>query len=481
MELKSSSSCIVLYPSPGIGHLVSMVELGKLILSHHPDSFSQIIILITTAPHLDTAATAPYMSSVSATTPSITFHQLPTPPLPPNYAPSVIGLDFELIGLNNSNVHQALETISSTQFKIKAFIMDFFCNAAFKVSSELNIPTYYFFTTAASNLSALLYFPTLHQKVTVNLKDYNDFVYYPGVPPIFSTDNAITVLDRSTMEYKYFMGTATQMAKADGIIINTFQSLEPRAITAISDGLCIPDGPTPPIYCIGPLIAGKQVASEENECLVWLNSQPSKSVVFLCFGSLGVFGEEQLKEIAEGLENSEHRFLWVVKYPPPLRASKDKSMLAPQEHDLSTVLPQGFLERTKGRGLVVNSWVPQVAVLNHDSVGGFVTHCGWNSILEGVCAGVPMIGWPLYAEQRTNRVLMVEELRVGLGLVESDGGRFVSSAELEKCVRELMDSDTGKKLRHRVGELRDAAKVAMSDEDGSSRIALAKLITKWKE
>lgn len=271
------------------------------------------------------------------------------------------------------------------------------------------------------------------------------------------------------------------MAKADGIIINTFQSLEPRAITAISDGLCIPDGPTPPIYCIGPLIAGKQVASEENECLVWLNSQPSKSVVFLCFGSLGVFGEEQLKEIAEGLENSEHRFLWVVKYPPPLRASKDKSMLAPQEHDLSTVLPQGFLERTKGRGLVVNSWVPQVAVLNHDSVGGFVTHCGWNSILEGVCAGVPMIGWPLYAEQRTNRVLMVEELRVGLGLVESDGGRFVSSAELEKCVRELMDSDTGKKLRHRVGELRDAAKVAMSDEDGSSHIALAKLITKWKE
>lgn len=129
----------------------------------------------------------------------------------------------------------------------------------------------------------------------------------------------------------------------------------------------------------------------------------------------------------------------------------------------------------------MNSWVPQVAVLNHYSVGGFVTHYGWNSILEGVCAGVPMIGWPLYAEQRVNRVLMVEELRVGLGLVESDGEKFVSSDELEKGVRELMDSDNGKRLRNRVVELRDAAKAAMSDEDGSSRIALAKLITKWKE
>ncbi|KAL8095835.1 UDP-glycosyltransferase 88B1-like [Apium graveolens] len=469
MEL-NSSSCIVLYPSPGIGHLVSMVELGKLILCHHPESFSKIIILITNAPHLDTRATAPYMSSVSATTPSITFHHLPTPPLPPNYAPSVIGLDFELIGLNNPNVRQALETISSTQFKINAFIIDFFCDAAFKVSSALGIPTYYFFTTAASNLSALLYFPTLHQKVTVNLKDYNDFVHYPGVPPIFSTDNAITVLDRSTMEYKFFMRTAVQMAKADGIIINTFHSLEPRAITALSDGLCIPDGPTPPIYCIGPLITGEQVASEEHECLVWLNSQPSKSVIYLCFGSLGVFGEEQLKEIAVGLENSKHRFLWVVKNLP-----------SKQDIDPITMLPQGFLERTKGRGLVVKSWVPQVAVLNHNSVGGFVTHCGWNSILEGVCAGVPMIGWPLYAEQRTNRVIMVEELKVGLGVVESGGERFVSSNELEKRVRELMDSDNGKRVRNRVVELRDAAKAAMGDEDGSSRITLAKLITKWKE
>lgn len=322
----------------------------------------------------------------------------------------------------------------------------------------------------------------MHQKITTNLKDLNAFVQCPGIPPIFSSDMAQPLLVRNSVEYTYFMELAVQIARSDGIIINTFHSLEPRAITAISDGLCIPDAPTPPIYCIGPLIAEKQNNCEGNECLVWLNSQPSKSVVFLCFGSLGVFGEEQLNEIAVGLENCGHRFLWVVKAPPPKRDNQsNSSVLAPQEPDLNALLPEGFLERTKGRGLVVKSWAPQVAVLSHESVGGFVTHCGWNSILEGVSAGVPMIGWPLYAEQRVNKVFLVEELRVGLGLEESNGGRFVSGAEIEKRVRELMDSDNGKRVRHRVGELRDAAKVAMSDENGSSRIALARLVTKWKD
>lgn len=149
------------------------------------------------------------------------------------------------------------------------------------------------------------------------------------------------------------------MAKYDGIIIYTFHGLEPRAITAISDGLCIPYAPTPPNYCVGPLIAKEKVNSEEHECLVWLNSQPSKSVVFLCFGSLGAYGEEQQKEIAEGLENSIHKFLWVIKTLPSERVTDDienESRIAPHEPDLNTVLPQGFLERTRCMGLVVKSW-----------------------------------------------------------------------------------------------------------------------------
>lgn len=158
-----------------------------------------------------------------------------------------------------------------------------------------------------------------------------------------------------------------------------------------------------------------------------------------------------------GLERSGHRFLWAVRS----RAA----------------LPEGFEERTKGRGKVAE-WVPQVDVLSHVAVGGFVTHCGWNSVLEAVCAGVPMIAWPLFAEQHLNKVFLVEEAKVALPLAESDGG-FVSSGELEERVKELMGSETGVGMRERIEVLRDGAKVAVGD-GGSSRVALDDLTRRLK-
>lgn len=193
-------------------------------------------------------------------------------------------------------------------------------------------------------------------------------------------------------------------------------------------------------------------------------------------GSLGTFSVEQLKEIAIGLERSEQRFLWVVRNPPP--EEQNKHFLAPPDLDLDSLLPKGFLDRTKDKGLVVKQWAPQVAVLNHNSVGGFVTHCGWNSVLEAVCAGVPMVAWPLYAEQRLNRVLLVEEMKLALPMYESKDG-FVSAAEVEKRVRGLMDSEEGKSIRESAMMTREKAMVALG-EGGSSGVALTKLAVTWK-
>ncbi|KAE9445154.1 hypothetical protein C3L33_22948, partial [Rhododendron williamsianum] len=183
----------------------------------------------------------------------------------------------------------------------------------------------------------------------------------------------------------------------------------------------------------------------------------------------------QLKEIAIGLERSGQRFLWVVRAPP----TEARVLLALPVPDLDSLLPDGFLDRTKERGLVVQSWAPQVAVLQHDSVGGFVTHCGWNSALEAVCAGVPMVAWPLYAEQRLNRVLLVKEMKLALWMNESESG-FVTAEEVEKRVTELMDSEEGKAVRDRVKAASEGAREAMS-EGGSSRVALAKLVESWKQ
>ena len=313
--------------------------------------------------------------------------------------------------------------------------------------------------------------PTLHKNVDKSFEDLGNMLFdIPGTPPIPASDMPGGISDRTTQRYEYFLNTATHMAKSNGIFVNTFDLLEKKAIKAISDGLCVPDGLTPPIFCIGPLTSSSSQDGDEHECLKWLNSQPSRSVVFLSFGSMGLFSVKQLREMGVGLENSGQRFLWVVRNPPP---DNEK------EPNLDELLPKDFLKRTKDKGFVVKQWAPQVEVLSHESVGGFVTHCGWNSVLEAISVGVPMVAWPLYAEQRLNRVFLVEEMKVALASKEMEDG-LVSAEELEKLVRKLFESEVGREVRERVLGFRDEAMVAQK-EAGSSHVALAKLAQLWKQ
>ncbi|GAV72728.1 UDPGT domain-containing protein, partial [Cephalotus follicularis] len=461
---------IVLYPSPSIGHLISLVELGKLILKHQP-SFS-ITILTFIAPY-NTGSTASYIAAVSATVPSITFHHLPAVALPLT-SNSFEDLAFQLPHLLNPSVHQALNTISQS-CKLKAFIIDFFNDAAHDVATSLNIPTYYFFTSSGSSLAAFLYLPIIHQITSKNIKDEDVLLHVPGLPPFLASLLPTPFHHRNSMAYNSFINSSLHMSKSCGLIVNTFESLEARPIKAARVGLCVPNGRTPPIFCIGPLIATiDDNPGGEHECISWLNSQPRKSVLFLCFGSMGLFSANQLMEIAIGLERSAHRFLWVVRSPPMDDINKGQSILAQPEPNLHQLLPKGFLERTKDRGLVVKYWAPQVAVLSHDSIGGFVTHCGWNSVLESVCAGVPMIAWPLYAEQNLNQVFVVEEMKIALAIKKSEVG-LVSAAELEERVSEMMDSERGKDMRERILGMRDGALLAAKQDGGSSYVDLCKL------
>ncbi|XP_044467970.1 anthocyanidin 5,3-O-glucosyltransferase-like [Mangifera indica] len=463
---------IVLYPCPGSGHLVSMVELGKLILSNH-SSFS-ISVIIPTAP-FEAAATHDYIAAVSAAIPSITFYHLPPVSLPQNAyytAKEFPAVLYQLCQLNNPNLHETLLAISSRS-KIKAFVIDLFCNESLQVSSNLNIPTYYYFTSGANCLSYIIYFPKIHRGLTKNLKDLEDMkINVPGSPSVRAKDMPEPLLDRAKYVYQCFVDSALDMTKSSGIIVNSFELLEERACRALANGECAPGDSMPPVYFIGPVVSEKEKDSEQiHECLSWLDSQPSQSLLFLCFGSLGVFYTEQLKEIAIGLERSGVRFLWVVRTPPPNDETVRK--LAETDPSIESFLPEGFSERTKDRGYLVKSWAPQKAILSHDSMGGFVTHCGWNSILEAVCAGVPMLAWPLYAEQKMNKTFLVEEMKIALPVDASDEG-LVSAIELEKRVSELMGSDKGKAVRERVKAMKEGA-AAAAREGGSSRVALAKL------
>ncbi|KAK4384922.1 UDP-glycosyltransferase 88B1 [Sesamum angolense] len=466
---------IVLYPSPGMGHLISMVELGKFILHHHP---SLSITILTVPPSFNTGSTATYIRHISATVPAITFHHLPPISLDLEPFPSMEAVIFEILNRSNPHVRRALETISLSA-TISAFIIDFFCTCALPISAELNIPTYYFFTSGACILAFFLYFPTIHNTTTKSFRDMSDLLHVPGIPPISSSDMIKPLLDRDTTDYENFLNFAQNLPNSAGIIVNTFESLETKPLKAIREGKCNPGGDTPPVFSVGPLLAteGRQGGGGGiDDCLSWLDKQPSKSVVYLCFGSLGLFSAAQLKEIAVGLERSGQRFLWVVRSPPS--DDKSKRYLRPPEPDLDSLLPAGFLDRTKDRGLVLKSWAPQVAVLNHESVGGFVTHCGWNSVLESVCAAVPMVAWPLYAEQKMNRVVLVEDMKVALRMEVAEDD-FVAAEEVERRVRELMESEKGRETRKVVEEMSVEGKSAMS-EGGSSIAALAKLLELWK-
>ncbi|CAL9190188.1 unnamed protein product, partial [Musa hybrid cultivar] len=460
---------VVLYPSPGMGHLVSMVELGKLFVLH-----GMAVTVVTVDPPYNTGSTAAFVARASAANPSITFHRLPPVALPPNPSPHQEALAFDLLRLSNANLLNFLRDAAP-----RAIVVDMFCSLALDVAAELCIPCYTFFTSGASVLATFFYIPTLHYTTVKSFRELGSAPQLvPGIPPLPADHMPLPMLDRDDEAYKGFLHVCSRLPDAHGIIVNTFDALEPRALEAIAAGRCVTDGrATPPIYSIGPLITSDwREKAKRAECFEWLDVQPRHSVVFLCFGSLGLFTAAQLKEIAAGLERSGQRFLWVVRSPPSNDPAKRYER--PPEPDLDALLPEGFLERTRERGLVVKSWAPQVEVLSHDSVGGFVTHCGWNSVLEAIVAEVPMVGWPLYAEQKMNKVFLTEEMRLAVAM---DGyeGELVSAEEVEAKVRWLMESEGGRQLRERTATMKERAAEALR-EGGSSHSALAKLVGQLK-
>jgi hypothetical protein len=200
-------------------------------------------------------------------------------------------------------------------------------------------------------------------------------------------------------------------------------------------------------------------------------------VVLLCFGGGGFATATQAHEIAHGLERSGHRFLWVLRGPPAAGTRQ------PSDANLVELLPEGFLERTKEKGMVWPTRAPQKEILAHAAVGGFVTHGGWNSILESLWFGVPMVPWPLYAEQHLNAFTLVAYMGVAVAMeVDRKRNNFVVGSELERAVKALMDgdSDEGRKAREKCTEMKGACRKAV-EEGGSSYSALCRLSQEMRE
>ncbi|KAI8532761.1 hypothetical protein RHMOL_Rhmol11G0239100 [Rhododendron molle] len=211
---------------------------------------------------------------------------------------------------------------------------------------------------------------------------------------------------------------------------------------------------------------GKDAAIDEHECLKWLDSKEPNSVLYICFGSVAKFDDSQLYEIAMGLESSGQQFVWVVR--------RGKS-----EEENEKWLPEGFEERMKDKGLIIKGWAPQVLILDHEAVGGFVTHCGWNSTLEGISAGVPMVTWPVFAEQFYNEKLVTEILRIGVSVGNKKWSMKVNNGirreEIGKAMRQVMVGKEAKEMRNKARGFKEMANKAV-EEGGSSYADLNGLI-----
>nr|XP_043638222.1 UDP-glucose iridoid glucosyltransferase-like [Erigeron canadensis] len=322
-----------------------------------------------------------------------------------------------------------------------------------EVASNLNLPSIVFRSSSASYMPAFLALPKLHAQGQLPVQDSMLQKLVPELYPLRYKD--LPFNKTSTELAKEMFALAEHIRAPSAIIWNTIDFLEHSVLTKLRQHYKIP------IFAIGPLNEMARGPStsflkEDTDCISWLDKQAPKSVIYVSLGSLATMNESELAETAWGLANSKQPFLWVVR-PGSVNGS-----------EWIEFLPEGFTEQVKGRGLVLK-WAPQKEVLAHYAVGVFWSHCGWNSTLESISEGVPMICQPWMGDQCVNSRYLCYVWKVGLEL-ENLERKVIANA-----IRRLLVDDEGKEMRQRAISMKEKAKYALC-KGGSSFNSLNNLV-----
>ncbi|KAI7735535.1 hypothetical protein M8C21_017893 [Ambrosia artemisiifolia] len=465
---------LVFIPAPGVGHIMSTIQMAKLLVNRDPRLL--VTVLLMNSPYPVPALTTYIESLAKNSIERIRFIEVPQDHTPPQLAPKAFLLSFyEFINSHCKYVRNVVADLINqpSSSKVVGFVVDLFCTSMIDVANEFNVPTYVFFTSNAAFLGFDLYIERLcvdkNQDHVIQLSNSEGEIVVPSfVNPVPMTAFPSEYQMKEGLDV--LIGTFRELRKAKGIMVNTFLELETHAIKSFHDTSF------PPVYPVGPIlnldgIVGEEEEAHERDVISWLDGQPPLSVVVLCFGSAGSLNEVQVKEIALGLERSGYRFVWSLRLAPHLEQSFD---------DPRVLLPEGFLTRTIGLGKVIG-WAPQVSLLAHEAVGGFVSHCGWNSILESLWFGVPMATWPMYAEQQLNAFKMVVEWGLAVDLkMDYKMGTFnpdantviVKAEEIERVIKRLMDDN---EIRARVKSMSKLSRETVA-EGGSSYASVGYLV-----
>ncbi|KAH7843412.1 hypothetical protein Vadar_016321 [Vaccinium darrowii] len=390
----------------------------------------------------------------------IHFHELPTPhfPSPPpnpnssNKFPSHLQPSFDASIHLRQPTADLLRKISATARRVVVIHDLFMAYVVQDVATLPNAESYIFSPISSFHL----YFRDLKDDKTVQLLEE-----LKGMP---SREGC------NTPEFKNLVSLQSDfLSLAAGTILNSCRSIEGTYIDLLVEKM---NNRNKQVWAVGPLNLGtksdKTESNSRHKCLEWLDKQVPKSVLYISFGTVTSMADEQIKELAIGLELSQQRFIWVLR-------DADKGDIFAEDVRRAH-LPEGYEERVKEFGLVVRDWAPQVEILGHPSTGWFMSHCGWNSCLESITMGVPIAAWPMHSDQPRNAFLVTDILKVGMTVnAWKKREEIVCSSTIARVVKRIMGSTEGEEARKRAEEMGGATREAL-EEGGISRLELDSFI-----
>ncbi|KAL3360456.1 hypothetical protein AABB24_013730 [Solanum stoloniferum] len=370
---------------------------------------------------------------------------------------------FKEVG--SDTLSQLIQKLANSECPVNCIVYDPFLSWVVEVARKFGLVSAAFFTQncAVDNIYYHVHKGLIKLPPTQN----DEKILIPGFScPIEASDvpNYVMKIEGPKI-LEVMVNQFSNLDKVDWVLINSFYELEKEIIDWMSKLY--------PIKTIGPTIPSMYLDKRPhddkeyglsifkpmtNECLNWLNHQPISSVLYVSFGSFAIVEAEQMEELAWGLKNSNNNFLWVVR---SIEESK---------------LPKNFLEElTSEKGLVV-SWCPQLQVLEHESIGCFLTHCGWNSILEAISLGVPMVAMPQWTDQPTNAKFVKDVWEIGVRAKQDEKG-IVRREVIEECIKLVMEEEKGKLIRENAKKWKEMARNAV-DEGGSSDKNIEEFVSK---
>ncbi|KAF5193598.1 Glycosyltransferase [Thalictrum thalictroides] len=436
MDTKEHRIHILMFPWLAHGHISPYLELAKNL------SKRNLYIYFCSTP-INLSSIKKQLDQKLFSSIQLVELNLPSlPKLPPHYH-TTKSLPPHLMSTLKQTFDMAESSFSSLLKVLKPdlLIYDFLQPWAPIAASRENIPAILFLLNSAATCS---YFYDLCRN-----PDVIDQFPFPSIYlNEYEYENILENFNSDSNKEKYL---SCFDASYDIILIKAFTEFEAKYISYLSlqaGKEFVPVGPliqeTTSDYCN---------EKDQSSFMTWLNEKRHGSVVFVSFGTEYFLSKEEIEEIAYGLELSTVNFMWVIRFP----AEEERC------EEVDEVLPQGFLKRIGNRGMVVKNWAPQAKILAHANVGGFVSHCGWSSVMEGIYYGIPIIAMPEHLDQPVNARLVVE---LGVGKeVKRKKGKF-KRKEVAKVVKEVMIGNEAEEVRMKAKELSEVMKKKGEKEMG---------------